>query len=150
MKKILVIMVLVLTVSLASASGNFALGIRGGNFSGISLRSLNNGRGTEFLLTAGTSGFKIAGLYESHYAVDNAQGLTWFCGFGLHTGLSGTNFETSTVSFGVDAIIGIEYSFEPAINLPVSISLDYKPAFDIIGGWGTNWAGVAGTIRYIF
>lgn len=150
MKKIFVILVLVLTVSLASASGNFALGLRGGNFSGISARTLNNGRGMEFLLTAGNSGFKIAGIYESHYAIDNAQGLTWFLGFGLHAGLSGTNFETSTVSFGVDAIIGIEYSFESLINFPISVSFDYKPAFDIIGGWGTNWAGIAGTIRYTF
>jgi hypothetical protein len=150
MKKILVIMVLVLTVSLASASGNFSLGLRGGNFSGISARTLNDGRGTEFLLTAGNSGFKIAGLYESHFAAGDALGLTWFWGLGLHAGLSGTSAITSTVSLGVDAIIGIEYSFESLINFPISVSFDYKPAFDIIGGWGTNWAGIAGTIRYTF
>lgn len=152
MKKLsIIIMALVLTMSFAFARDNVALGLRGGSFSGISLRSLNSsGSGVEYLLTASNNGFKLAALFENHNNISNATGLTWFWGFGLHAGLSGTDFTTATVSAGLDAILGIEYSFLPQLNIPISLSLDYKPAFDIIGGWGTNWVGIAGTIRFTF
>ncbi|MBN2780534.1 MAG: hypothetical protein JXR21_01055 [Candidatus Marinimicrobia bacterium] len=150
MKKVLVVgLIAVLAVSFAFSQT--ALGLRGGNFSGISLRTLNNsGNGMEFLLTANKNGFELAGLFEKHKGISDVEDLSWFWGLGLHGGLSATSTTSVTVSAGVDAILGIEYSFLSLLGVPLSLSIDYKPAFDIIGGWGTDWFGLAGTIRYTF
>ena len=79
----------------------------------------------------------------------------WFFGFGAHIGFWngdytyhywGTTGETYTV-VGIDGILGLEYSFK---EVPISLSLDWKPAFNFVGysGW---WAdGGALSIRYIF
>ncbi|MDD3716303.1 MAG: hypothetical protein PHT46_04265, partial [Candidatus Marinimicrobia bacterium] len=57
---------------------------------------------------------------------------------------------TNAFALGIDGIAGVEYDFESLINLPVKLSLDYKPAFDIIGGWAGSFGDIAFTARYSF
>jgi hypothetical protein len=69
------------------------------------------------------SRFGIGGLYEVHKPT-TATGLTWFFGGGAYVG-----FEDSNTYFGPTGIIGLDYKFT---NIPLNLSLDWKPELDII------------------
>ena len=69
------------------------------------------------------SRFGIGGLYEVHKPT-TATGLSWFFGGGAYIG-----FEDSNTYFGPTGIIGLDYKFT---NIPLNLSLDWKPELDII------------------
>jgi hypothetical protein len=69
------------------------------------------------------SRFGIGGLYEVHKPT-TATGLTWFFGGGAYIG-----FEDSNTYLGPTGIIGLDYKFT---NVPLNLSLDWKPELDII------------------
>ena len=109
----------------------------------------------EGILSMRWQGFLITGLLEFHRPT-RTTGLDWYFGFGGHLGywnndnngknpFTGDNDDTTIV--GVDGILGIEYTFS---GFPINLSLDWKPAFNLIGYsgfWGDNGAF---SIRYIF
>lgn len=152
MKKLLVVvMILVLSVSFAFA---WDLGLRGGINPAVSGRFLNeDAKGIELLgslvSNVNSVGFLATGLYEIHKPVGEVENLTWFFGGGAHVGL-GLTVVGSPFALGLDGIVGIEYSFESLIKLPLSLSFDYKPGFDILGGWTNAWFDTAFTLRYSF
>lgn len=47
-------------------------------------------------------------------------------------------------------MIGLEYSFTSLINAPLSLSIDYKPAFNILSDTGFRFKGIAATVRWTF
>ena len=69
------------------------------------------------------SRFGIGGLLEIHRPT-NIEGLKWFYGAGAYVG-----FENSDTYLGPTGILGIDYKFT---NVPVNLSLDWKPELDII------------------
>ncbi|MDZ7797627.1 MAG: hypothetical protein U5N56_11555 [Candidatus Marinimicrobia bacterium] len=108
----------------------------------------------EFLLTnRGWSGLILTGMYQWHkpLSLGEIENLSWFFGGGLHVGywVSGSVYG-SDLALGVDAIAGVEYDLERLIELPVSVSLDYKPGFDIFGKWAGTFGDVALFVRYVF
>jgi hypothetical protein len=128
--------------SVAQDAYGKAIGLRGGTPAGVSYK--------HFLEFAGavegivgynfTNGrvFTVTGLYEHHFFVN--YNTNFFAGGGLTLGANSDEFRLI-----VDAIGGIEYVFP---RFPMSFSLDYKPAFNIIG---TEFLlnEFALTIRYI-
>lgn len=69
------------------------------------------------------SRFGLGGLLEI-YKPFSVQGLSWFYGGGAYVG-----FEDSNTYLGPTGIIGMDYKFA---NVPLNISLDWKPELDII------------------
>lgn len=69
------------------------------------------------------SRFGIGGLLEIHRPT-NIEGLKWFYGAGAYVG-----FENSNTYLGPTGILGIDYKFT---NVPINLSLDWKPELDII------------------
>ena len=69
------------------------------------------------------SRFGIGGLLEIHRPT-NIEGLKWFYGAGAYVG-----FESGDTYLGPTGILGIDYKFT---NVPVNLSLDWKPELDII------------------
>ena len=69
------------------------------------------------------SRFGIGGLYEVHKPT-TATGLNWFFGGGAYIG-----FQDSNTYLGPTGIIGLDYKFT---NIPLNLSLDWKPELDII------------------
>jgi hypothetical protein len=72
-----------------------------------------------------------------------------FVGGGAHYGSweRYRDISKATSVFGFDAVIGLEYTF----NVPISVSLDYKPAFNYISGVTYMPNNVFGLgIRYYF
>jgi len=67
--------------------------------------------------------FGIGGLYELHKPT-TATGLNWFYGGGAYIG-----FKDGNTYLGPTGIIGLDYKFT---NVPLNLSLDWKPELDII------------------
>jgi len=65
----------------------------------------------------------LTGLYEHHFFLNYQTNL--FAGGGLTLGANNDAFRTHA-----EAIVGIEYVIE---RFPMSLSLDYKPAYNIFG-----------------
>ncbi|MCK5817280.1 MAG: hypothetical protein KAH15_04680 [Candidatus Marinimicrobia bacterium] len=160
MKKLLiVVMIMVLSVSFAFAqeeldTKKLDAGLRGGPNSGITARYfLSEGNSAEVLLTY-HRGIILTGLYEWHkpLQIGEVEGLSWFFGGGLHVGywVNGSIWDRHDIALGLAGIVGVEYDLEPLINFPISVSLDYKPGFDILGGWTDSWSDAAFSVRYAF
>lgn len=47
---------------------------------------------------------------------------------------------------GVDGILGLEFKIP---NVPITLSVDYKPYINLIG-WGNDFANGAFSVRYVF
>ena len=69
------------------------------------------------------SRFGIGGLLEI-YKPFSVEGLKWFYGGGAYVG-----FEDGNTYLGPTGIIGLDYKFK---DIPLNLSLDWKPELDII------------------
>ena len=69
------------------------------------------------------SRFGLGALLEIHKPT-NIEGLKWFYGAGGYVG-----FESGDTYIGPTGILGIDYKFT---NVPINLSLDWKPELDII------------------
>ncbi|MFT3824047.1 MAG: hypothetical protein QM731_09005 [Chitinophagaceae bacterium] len=70
------------------------------------------------------SRFGIGGLLELYKPFASAPGLSWFYGGGAYVG-----FEDHDTYLGPTGIIGLDYKFN---NIPLNLSIDWKPELDII------------------
>lgn len=156
MKKLVVLLVLALGFVTQSIGQeyNSAIGIRGGLSNGLTYKTfISQNTALEFLLATRWHGINITALNEIHAQAFDTDGLNWYYGFGAHVGFwNGKDVDwaddnESYTVLGIDGIIGLEYNFK---DVPINISLDWKPAFNLIGNsdfWGD---GGAFSIRYIF
>jgi hypothetical protein len=156
MKKIILTLTLVIFIStFASAQDyNTGVGLRLGFSNGLTIKHfLSQRTAVEGLLATRWRGFEIAGLFEIHNEAFDVDRLKWYFGGGAHIGFwNGDNTHwgdtgTNYTIIGVDGILGIEYSFS---EVPVNLSLDWKPAFNLTGYTGFWGDGGALSIRYIF
>ena len=83
---------------------------------------MNQKSAIEGLLSFG-SRFGIGALYEVNN-LTTVQGLNWFFGGGAYVG-----FEKGDTYLGPTGIIGLDYKFP---NIPLNLSLDWKPELDFI------------------
>jgi hypothetical protein len=151
-KTLLIFAVCLLSTFAAKAQYNKAIGLRGGFSSGITFKAALGNNAFELIGATRYSGLNITALYEINNKLADIEGLYWFYGFGAHIGFWDDNNpwfdeEGSYTVIGVDGIIGIEYVFDA---IPLCISLDYKPAFNLTGYsgfWGDNGAL---SVRYTF
>jgi hypothetical protein len=131
---------------------NTGVGARVGFFNGLTVKHfMQEGRAIEGIIATRWNGFILTGLYEWQREFPDVNNLEWFVGAGAHFGTwrdGRGRFADENVSvFGLDLIIGVEYTFD---EIPFSASLDWKPAFNLIGR--TSWwgDGLALSIRYTF
>ena len=129
------------------------VGARLGFFNGLTVKHfIDDGHALEGILSTRWNGFIITGLYEFQQQFDDINNLEWFFGGGAHVGFWETGKypygeRDANSVFGLSLIIGIEYTFD---EFPFSASLDWKPAFNLLGDsrwWGD---GIALSIRYTF
>ncbi len=131
-----------------------AAGIRAGLMAGLTIKHFTNTRGAlEGIVSSRWGGVNITGLYEIHDVAFDEPGLNWYYGFGGHVGFWGgdrnpwfDDNDTHTV-VGVDMILGIEYTIPGS---PVNLSLDWKPAVNLIGDSGFLVDDVALSLRFAF
>lgn len=131
------------------------IGVRGGLSNGITFQHyMSEGKAVELLFHSRWRGFGITGLYEIHKPAFDVKGMQWYYGVGGHVGFYTwydkhpwwtDNDRGTRAVIGVDGIIGLEY-FIPEI--PIQLSIDYKPAFNLLG-WNGFWGDEAAlSVRY--
>jgi hypothetical protein len=138
MKKTILFLALITLVYTANSQDyTTGIGFRFGGPSGISVKHFIKSNDAIEGIIGGAmyhyGGFYLAGLYERHMSID-VKNLRLYYGGGAHFA-SWSNYRgyynNGNASVGVDGIIGLEYVFP---DLPINMSLDFKPAYDIY--WG--------------
>lgn len=157
MKKIIIALTLLLSISYNSNAQDYStgIGLRGGFASGITIKHfIGEKAALEGIVGTVYRGAFITGLYEIHsYSAFDVERLNWYYGAGGHIGFWNGyvghpwfNTNRSYTVIGVDGILGMEYNIE---EIPINISLDIKPAFNLVGYTGL-WIDGAFSVRYIF
>jgi opacity protein-like surface antigen len=158
MKRLLIAFILIICVNLGKAQiANHALGLRlgGGNGVGTEL-SYQHGWGDlnrlEFDLgiTSGRhySAWGLTGMYQWVWNIDD--GFNWYAGAGARIGSwdwdNGWGNNSSGAFLAAAGNIGIEYAFPIGIQL----SLDARPAINLINSGDSFNNSIAFGIRYQF
>ncbi|MFO7879319.1 MAG: hypothetical protein ACQES0_05890 [Bacteroidota bacterium] len=155
MKKIVLIsLIMMLGTFAAKAQYSHAIGVRGSLYSGITYKKSAGDNYLEFIGSTRWGGFNFTALWEKNNPLADVENLYWYYGFGGHVGIwdSGeaawfNDAHGDVVVIGVDGILGIEYAFD---EIPFCISLDYKPAFNLVGYTGFLGDNGALSVRYTF
>lgn len=156
MKRFLFILLVSALVTTTAGAQDYrtGIGLRAGLPYGLTVKHfLNQSNAVEGILASRWGGFVVTGLYEKEYWTGEYPGLNWFWGAGAHIGFWDAGYNpninaTYTGSvIGIDAIIGLEYTFD---DIPLNLSLDVLPSLNLIGS--TGWGGINGaiSIRYVF
>ncbi len=154
--KVFFVLLLFSTLSSTATAQLYKTGVgaRAGFFNGFTIKHfVEQDRAVEGILSTRWNGFIITGLYEFQREFPDIDNLEWFFGGGAHIGFWGKeNYhwgddnESHTI-VGLDLILGTEYTFD---EFPISISLDWKPAFNIFGDFHWWGDGIALSARYTF
>ncbi len=129
-----------------------AIGVKfPGGFSVTYKKFVTDTHSIEGQATVWNKGFRVSGLYEFNYfSFNNVEGLAWFVGPGAHIGFWKDEYSkdyNSKVDVGIDGIIGLDYKFK---GIPINASVDWQPAFTLVGtaGFSPVYGGIA--VRYVF
>jgi hypothetical protein len=153
--KLMLPLVFLLGASQAHAQYDNAVGLRLWYYPGITFKHhISEPGALEFILDTHFGAFNITGLYEHHFPL-GPENLNLYVGGGAHVGYYRYNPDRTKywgqynggAFLGIDGIVGIEYTFDAA---PINLSLDWKPAFNVLGYrqfWGD---GGALSVRYAF
>ncbi|HUR66203.1 MAG TPA: hypothetical protein VMZ03_07610 [Chitinophagaceae bacterium] len=81
-----------------------------------------------------------------------AQGLSYFYGGGAYIGFVkklnvNTQKESTNANFGAQGVIGLDYKFN---NIPLNISLDWKPELNLVDDINFEPAAIGFTARFTF
>jgi hypothetical protein len=150
MKKLLVLLVMAVTFSLTTKAQDEsgyknAIGIRlGSNVpaikNGITYKHFIGSNAVEGILSFG-DGVGLCGLYEIHKPLAT-ENLQWLIGFGGYVG-----FASSTTYVGAAGIIGLDYKFP---QVPLNLTLDWKPELNIVSKVGFEASGIGFSARFTF
>jgi hypothetical protein len=125
--------------SINSGSYKTAIGLRGGQTSGLTVKHfVAPTAALEGILGVWSHAVSLTVLYEKHASAFDAEGLRWYYGGGGHIASASRNrvyFDEERnrtyndgLALGIDGIVGLEYKIPP---IPFAISVDIKPAFEI-------------------
>lgn len=99
-----------------------------------------------FLFNSAATYVRASAFYLFVFPIKKVEGLSWFVGPGGHLTLA--TFKGGNIGGGADGLIGIEYKFK---DIPLSLSADWGPSVEFLGGGVGFWGGQGGLgIRYAF
>lgn len=155
MKKVLFTSLCVLTLSFVKAqdyqtSGGLRLGVP----YGLTVKHFLSETGAiEGILAGHWSGSSITALYEIHAPVGDVSGLNVYYGGGAHAAFynnyrwNGRYYGSRSTFIGIDGILGLEYTLA---DVPINVSLDWKPTMHLFEYAGL-WTGEGAiSVRYCF
>lgn len=88
----------------------------------------------------------LSGIYHWHWNIKS--GFNWYLGPGGGVGLI-HHKATTYLNFAVCGQVGIEYNFL-IHGLPLLVSIDARPMWDILGDYAGLGVGTALGVRYVF
>ena len=150
MKKFILVMAAVLGLAAVAAAQPRAIGVRAGYGAELSYQhTLGGNNFGELDLGWSVGSVRIGAAYDFLIApvgpLNFYAGPQAYVGFGPSADAEG-NSKTSLWA-GVGAQLGLEYCFD---SIPLQLSLDWKPSFNIVPASGFGWQGIALGIRYLF
>jgi hypothetical protein len=160
MKRIAIVCLLVAvtaSTNLVSAQDyKTALGVRLSSSNAMQNNSIsikqfiNEKMAIEGLFTFGDP-LALGALLEFHKPL-SAAGLTYFYGAGGYIGfiktVNTTTQKSSTdANFGAQGVVGLDYKFN---NIPLNLSLDWKPELNIVSDINFEPAAIGFTARFTF
>jgi hypothetical protein len=113
-------------------------------------RFLNEKSAIEALFSFGDP-LSLGALYEIHKPF-SAAGITWFYGGGGYVGFvkefdPNKNKNETNVNVGAMGVLGLDYKF---VNLPLNLSLDWKPELNLVSDINFEPAAIGFTARFTF
>ncbi|MCP9770219.1 hypothetical protein EGI22_20125 [Lacihabitans sp. LS3-19] len=147
--KYFVLFFLFITIS-ASAQYKYAVGARFDRTAGLTFK-INKGRGpgAEILLNGFGNGLKATALAEWHEKAFSTGQWRWYYGFGGHMGVASNYhkryYDDNYIQVGADGILGLEHTFT---EIPLNISLDWKPEFNFVNNTGLYLPNFGLSLRY--
>jgi hypothetical protein len=139
----------ILICQLSTAQNNYktALGLRAVPGAGFTVKhNLNSKASIEGILGTRWRGVHLTGLYQVNYPVFTEPGFRFYMGAGAHIGFWNGRYnpwwdekDESHAVFGIDGQIGLEYTFN---EIPLNLSVDWKPAINLVGSsnfWGDEF-----------
>ncbi len=152
-KNVLLLFFLLVSFSLSAQQYKSAIGVRGGVANGITYKQFISEKGAlEGIASFRWRGFEFTGLYEHHYPVFDPEGFFFYWGAGGHIGFYNgdqvrwADDNLAYTVIGADGMIGLEYNFQ---DIPLNLSVDWKPAINFIGYTGFWPDGGGISARYI-
>lgn len=111
---------------------------------------LNERSAIEALFSFGDP-LSLGALYEIHKPF-STEGLQWFYGGGGYIGFVKTynpnkNRNETDANFGAMGVVGLDYKFA---NLPLNISLDWKPELNLVSDINFEPAAIGFSARFTF
>ena len=158
MKKLLLSALVTIGITLAGNAQDYntGIGLRAGFTNGLTVKHfLGQKAAIEGIFGTRWHGVELTGLYEIHNRAFDTDRLNWFFGFGGHVGFWDGDYtytywgerNNDYMVIGVDGILGLEYNF---VEVPINLSIDWKPSFNIVNNHDFWADGGALSIRYIF
>lgn len=154
MKKFILSLALVVSMvgALSAQVDSKAIGVRFGGFYGSGgeityQHPLGNANRVEVDLGVNHYGFGLSGVYQWVWDLsDLADGFNWYAGVG--GALGSYDFKDNDHAFGLGVLgqVGIEYNF----NIPLQLSLDYRPGLYIMPSYKGIYDGICLSARYKF
>ena len=89
----------------------------------------------------------IGALLEIHNPMPSAEGLQWYYGGGAYLGFESNKDAANRQLMGAQGVVGLDYKFP---NLPLNMSLDWKPELNIIDNINFEPAAIGFTMRFTF
>lgn len=142
---ILVPIILLLSLNLKAQLTDYTIGLRMGSYNGITAKmDFEESTSFEMIMGLKNHGITSTFLLEFNKPIDLywSRGFSWYYGIGTHFGYMRTadlrdyfNSDNSydlmytVTSAGIDGIIGLQYKFS---DIPIELSIDAKPLFEII------------------
>lgn len=164
MKKLIFLLFVVLySLSTKAQPYQTAAGVRLAYFSGLTIKHFVSSAGAiEGIMGYRWGGGVLVGLFEFEKEIPGASGLYFLVGGGVHIGYyQKTKYyykhsSTYTIAYrtddrvfspGFDGVIGAEYKFS---NIPLSLSLDFRPFIDFVEGTPPGYVDGGFSLRYTF
>ncbi|MEI2737240.1 MAG: hypothetical protein V9F01_00475 [Chitinophagaceae bacterium] len=160
MKRIAIVCLLIAVTAstnvLSAQDYKTALGVRLSSSNAMQNNSIsikqfiNEKMAVEGLFTFGDP-LALGALLEFHKPL-SASGLTYFYGAGGYIGFvktvnTATQKSSTDANFGAQGVIGLDYKFN---NIPLNLSLDWKPELNIVNDINFEPAAIGFTARFTF
>lgn len=141
MKKLGIVFLLLGISLLGNAQYKFAVGLRSGGTTGVTLKSNTSSTSAiEGIFGFWGSGISATGLYEKRQNAFDVAGMYWYYGYGVHVSVYESKFNgnfnpywgeryepdpgVNAVGLGLDGITGLEYKIP---EIPLSVHIEVKP-----------------------
>lgn len=143
------ILAVVFFCTAASAqTGHRAVGIRGGFGAEVSYQYGNNSKFVEADLGWAPGSVNVVGVFDFVFAKTNL--FNFYAGPGAHLGIFGAEKDGRSIaamSLGIVGQVGMEYPFP---TVPINLSIDWRPVFNLVGGIAFLPYYGAFSVRYRF